>query len=98
VARAAAAGDAEALAEVEAHLIAGASRLTDQGRPSTGQDIVKGRRTEIDFLNGLVTSRGDEAGVPAPTHRAVVEVVKAVEAGSLEPSPALVEKVWELAR
>jgi 2-dehydropantoate 2-reductase len=98
VARAATAGDAEALAEVEAHLIAGAGRLTDQGRPSTGQDIVKGRRTEIDFLNGLVAKRGEEVGVPAPTHRAVVEVVKAVEAGSLTPSPALVDRVWELAR
>src|SRR5262249_46407619 len=64
--------------------------------PSTGQDILKGRRTEIDFLNGLVADKGDEAGLPAPTHRAIVQVVKEVERGEVQPSPALVDRVWEL--
>jgi ketopantoate reductase len=32
-------------------------RMTDEGRPSTGQDMLKGRRTEIDFINGLVLLR-----------------------------------------
>ena len=71
--------------------------MTDEGRPSTGQDIQKGRRTEIDFLNGLVAEKGDEAGIPTPTHKALAQVVKEVERQEVTPSPGLVDRVWELA-
>ncbi|ETX04569.1 MAG: hypothetical protein ETSY2_28040, partial [Candidatus Entotheonella gemina] len=84
---AAAEGDVAALEEVEGALINASKRATEEGRPSTGQDIVKGRRTEIDYINGLVAVRGDEIGVPAPTHAALNEVVKQVERGELAPSP-----------
>ena len=60
-------------------------------RPSTGQDIVKGRRTEIEYLNGLVAAKGEEVGVPAPTHAALTELVKRVERGDLAPDPANIE-------
>ncbi len=90
-------GDRAAYARVEEKTIASAARLTEEGRPSTGQDILKGRRTEIDFINGLVADKGYEAGIPAPTHRALVDVVKQVERKEVEPSPRLVDRVWELA-
>ena len=38
-------------------------------RPSMGQDVVKGRRTEIDWLNGFVVRRGAEIGIDAPRER-----------------------------
>jgi 2-dehydropantoate 2-reductase len=95
--KAAADGDQRAYESVEAAMLKGAARLTDEGRPSTGQDILKGRRTEIDFINGLVAEKGDEAGIPTPTHKAVVEVVKDIERGLLPPDPDLVQRVWELA-
>ncbi|MGH8056132.1 MAG: ketopantoate reductase family protein [Candidatus Entotheonellia bacterium] len=95
--KAAAQGDRRAFEEVEASMLKGLARLTDEGRPSTGQDIVKGRRTEIDFLNGLVAAKGDEAGIPAPTHKAIVTMVKKVERQEVTPDPSLVEQVWELA-
>ena len=94
---AAARGDRAAFEQVEASLLAGLARMTDDGRPSTGQDIQKGRRTEIDFINGLVADKGAEAGIPTPTHAALVEVVKQVERKELEPAPSLVQRVWELA-
>jgi 2-dehydropantoate 2-reductase len=97
VSRAAAEGDSAAYDQVESKLLAGLARMTDEGRPSTGQDIVKGRRTEIDYLNGLVVQKGADAGLPAPTHEAIVQVVKQVERGDLTPSPALVDRVWRLA-
>jgi 2-dehydropantoate 2-reductase len=78
-------------------MLKGLERMTDEGRPSTGQDIMKGRRTEIDFINGLVADKGAEAGLPTPTHRALVDVVKQVERSEVQPSPALVQRVWELA-
>ncbi len=97
VMRVAAEGDPRAYEQVEAKMLEGLARMTDEGRPSTGQDILKGRRTEIDFINGLVAEKGDEAGIPTPTHKALVEVVKQVERKEVEPSPGLVERVWALA-
>jgi 2-dehydropantoate 2-reductase len=94
---AAAQGDRQAYQQVEATMLAGLGRMTDEGRPSTSQDILKGRRTEIDFINGLVADKGDEAGMPAPTHKALVEVVKQVERNELQPGPGLIQRVWELA-
>ncbi|MBI3330236.1 MAG: 2-dehydropantoate 2-reductase [Nitrospinae bacterium] len=95
--RAAGQGERKAFEEVEDGILKGLSRMTDEGRPSTGQDILKGRRTEIDFLNGLVVAKGEEAGIPAPTHKALVEVVKQVERREVTPDPSLVQRVWKLA-
>ena len=97
VLRQAAEGDQAAFDQVEANTLKSIARMTEEGRPSTGQDIVKGRRTEIDFLNGLVAQKGDEAGISTPTHKALVQVVKEVERKEVEPSPGLVDRVWELA-
>jgi 2-dehydropantoate 2-reductase len=85
----AAEGDPEALAEVEAQILAALSSNTrsDLARPSMGQDMLKGRRTEIDFINGLIAAKGDEIGRPAPTHRALVVAVKRVEQGGLAARP-----------
>jgi 2-dehydropantoate 2-reductase len=97
VMKAAAQGDRQAFERVEAAMLKGLARMTEEGRPSTGQDIQKGRRTEIDFINGLVADKGDEAGIATPTHRALVEVVKQVERKEVEPDPSLVQRVWKLA-
>ena len=86
-------GDPAALEEVEGIMLAGLKRMTEEGRPSTGQDMLKGRRTEIDFLNGLVAAKGEEVGIPAPTHAALTEVVKRVERGEIESHPRNIEKL-----
>jgi 2-dehydropantoate 2-reductase len=97
VMRAAAQGDRQAYNQVEETMLKALARMTEEGRPSTAQDIMKGRRTEIDFINGLVAEKGDEAGLPTPTHKALVEVVKQVERQEVQPAPALVQRVWQLA-
>jgi 2-dehydropantoate 2-reductase len=53
--------------------------------------MLKGRRTEIEFINGLVAAKGEEVGMPAPTHTALTEVVKRVERGGIEAHPRNVE-------
>jgi 2-dehydropantoate 2-reductase len=53
------------------------------------QDIRKGRRTETEWINGLVARRGRELGVEASVHDRVNAVLKRIEAGELAPSPAL---------
>lgn len=57
------------------------------GVPSFGQDVLKGRRTEIDFLNGYVCEKGREAGIPTPFNDLIVEVVHDLGIG-FKPNPA----------
>jgi 2-dehydropantoate 2-reductase len=52
-----------------------------------GHDMQKGRRTEIDFINGVIVERGREAGIPTPTHEKLIAAVKKVELGHAPPSP-----------
>ncbi|MDB5830088.1 MAG: 2-dehydropantoate 2-reductase [Variovorax sp.] len=59
----------------------------DGQRPSMGQDIRKGRRTETDYINGLVAQRGEEVGVDVHLHRRVNDVIKRIEKGEIAPSP-----------
>jgi len=68
--------------------VAETGRNLGAGRPSLLQDIGKGRRTEVEYLNGTVVRKGREAGVPTPMNQAVVEVVQRLEAGELAQGPA----------
>ncbi len=82
--------DPAALAEVERLMLAGTTGAarSDLQRPSMAQDMAKGRRTEIEFMNGFIAAKATEAGVPAPTHARLTEVVKQVERGILRPDPS----------
>jgi len=80
------AAEGRALAEVEADMEAEGKRRTG-GRPSLLQDVMKRRRTEIDYLNGYVSERGRAAGVPTPFNDAIVGAVHAHGVGRLTPSP-----------
>jgi len=62
-------------------------RSVGAGRPSLLQDVLKGRRTEIDYLNGLVARKGREVGIPTPMNDVVITVTKQVESGEIKPGP-----------
>ena len=49
-------------------------------KSSSLQSIERGRRTEIDFLNGYICDRGKELGVPTPVNDAVRAMVLEIEA------------------
>jgi 2-dehydropantoate 2-reductase len=83
-------GHADALAEVENYMrnrSTGNPRAGIQ-RPSMGQDMRKGRRTEIKLMNGFIAEKGALMGVPTPAHEKLTETVLRVERGELAPSPA----------
>ncbi len=82
------AGDAAARKQVEDGLVAWMQTLTAPSRSSVGRDVASGRRTEIDFTNGLVAAKGDEVGVPAPTHAAVTALVQRIDRGESQPDPS----------
>lgn len=59
--------------------LANAMRLLESYGPatsSTAQDIARGKRTEIDSLNGYVAQRGAELSVPTPVNRTLHALVK----------------------
>src|ERR1700728_1381026 len=68
-------------------------RFNDSGRtaagqrPSMGQDMQKGRRTEIEFLNGLVVREGEKVGLACRANAVLVDIVKKVERGELKADP-----------
>jgi len=47
---------------------------------STAQDLMRGKPTEIDHLNGYVVRKGAALGIPTPTNLALQVMVKAREA------------------
>ena len=83
----AAAGDKSALEPLEASILESVKERREGQRPSMGQDMAKGRRTEIDFLNGLVVEKGREAGIPTPANEGIVAAVRKVERGETAQSP-----------
>lgn len=48
-------------------------------KSSTAFDLARGRRTEIDHLNGYVLDRGTTLGVPVPVNRAIHAIVRLME-------------------
>jgi 2-dehydropantoate 2-reductase len=62
--------------------LAGALKIATQmagALSSTAQDMNRGKRTEIDSLNGYVSRRAAELGVPTPVNQALYALVKLAE-------------------
>ncbi len=58
-------------------------------RASMLQDVMRGKRTEIDALNGAIVALGGEAGIPAPANRMLTDLIKVKErVGGLRRAPA----------
>lgn len=83
-------GEPAALAEIEALMLAGTNSgaRSNLQRPSMGQDMLKGRRTEIEFMNGFVAEKGAEIGRAAGAHVRLTELVQRIQRGELSPDPA----------
>ncbi len=65
--------------------LAGALKIAtamSEALSSTGQDLNRGKRTEIDSLNGYISRRGAELGVPTPVNQALFALVKLAEGRS----------------
>jgi 2-dehydropantoate 2-reductase len=62
-------------------------------KASMAQDVAKGRRSEIDFMNGLVARKGVEVGVPTPYTDAIIKIMHGVDDGSITPSAAVADMI-----
>lgn len=54
-------------------------------RSSMGVAIERGRKPEIDYLNGEVVRRGKLVGIPTPVNQALVNVIHEIVAGKKRP-------------
>ncbi|MGH7390585.1 MAG: ketopantoate reductase family protein [Candidatus Rokuibacteriota bacterium] len=61
--------------------VAEIARKRGGGRPSLLQDVIRGRRTEIEYLNGAVCDHGRTVGVKTPYNDAVVGIFKGLGVG-----------------
>jgi 2-dehydropantoate 2-reductase len=80
-------GDADATRAYDDNRREYASHTADEQRPSMGQDMQKGRRTEIQYLNGLVAREGEKLGLACPANTALTDIVTRVERGEFAPDP-----------
>ena len=50
------------------------------------QDLEKNKNTEVDAINGVVSTFGRKVGVPTPMNDKVVEIIHGIEDGKLKPT------------
>jgi len=91
-----AAAEGRNIEELESEMLAAADRLGSSARASFLQDVMKGRRTEIEYLCGFVSEQGRKLGVPTPFNDAMTEAVMRHPVGRLEPDPANIERLVEM--
>lgn len=48
-------------------------------KPSMLVDVEAGRKTEIDFLNGMIAKRGSQKSIPTPHNQTITALIKGVE-------------------
>jgi 2-dehydropantoate 2-reductase len=84
------AGEGRGLEALLADMAASVRHLSG-GRPSLLQDVLKGRRTEIEHLNGYVSEQGRRVGVQTPFNEAIVELFRRHGVGTLKPDPTNLE-------
>ena len=80
-------GDEAAMRACDEERFRQGKRTAAGQHPSMGQDMQKGRRTEIEFLNGFVVREGEKLGLQARANAALVDLVKKVERGDLKADP-----------
>jgi 2-dehydropantoate 2-reductase len=55
------------------------TRRTCDNKSSMLQDIERGTRTEIDFINGAIVTEGKKVGVPTPVNEVLTLLIKTIE-------------------
>jgi 2-dehydropantoate 2-reductase len=63
-------------------------KIDPAARSSMAEDLQRGRRTEIDYLQGVIVDIADRHGLPVPLSRCIVALIRRAEAEGAD-SPAL---------
>lgn len=60
--------------------VEGVAKATGANISSMLQDVLSGKRTEIDFINGAIVRQGKSLGIPTPVNEVLANIVKTIEA------------------
>jgi 2-dehydropantoate 2-reductase len=55
-------------------------QIDPQARSSMAEDLRRGRRTEIDYLQGVIIDIAEREGLQVPLSRRIVALIKSAEA------------------
>jgi 2-dehydropantoate 2-reductase len=61
-------------------LLGRAMKIDPEARSSMWEDLQRGRRTEIDYLQGVIVSIAERRGLDAPLSKRIVALIKRAEA------------------
>jgi len=65
-----------------------AARVSADAATSLYQDVLRGRRTEVDYFSGLVAAKGRAHGIATPWCDAATALVHEIEQGRRRPAPS----------
>jgi 2-dehydropantoate 2-reductase len=68
----------------------------NNSRTAVVHDNLKGRRTELEFISGLVARKGKELGIPTPCNSAVAEIDRLIHKGELKMGPSNLDRIKAL--
>jgi 2-dehydropantoate 2-reductase len=73
--------------------LAPAMKIDPQARSSMWEDLERRRRTEIDYLQGVITEIADRRGLEVPLSRRIVALIKQAEAAGRGSPRLTVEQI-----
>jgi 2-dehydropantoate 2-reductase len=80
------AGDADEVLSTAMSTLLG--HVGGRSRTAPIQDHLKGRRSEMEYITGLVCRKGRELGVATPVNDAVIDLYRRIDAGELVMDPS----------
>jgi 2-dehydropantoate 2-reductase len=57
------------------------------------QDLLKGRLSEVEMINGMIAAESEKRGYAAPANARINAIVRRIEAGELKPGVENMELV-----
>lgn len=81
--------------ELKNKMLEAAKMAGSASRPSFGQDVLKKRRTEVNFLTGYISKIGKKNNVDTPVCDKITEIVNELGVG-FDPSPKHLDEIEEM--
>lgn len=66
-----------------------------RSRTAPIHDHIKGRKSEMEFISGVVARKGKELGIPTPCNDAVLEIDRRINRGEIKMDPSNFERLKE---
>jgi 2-dehydropantoate 2-reductase len=59
--------------------VEGVCNATSSNISSMLQDVLRKKKTEVDYINGAIVREGEDLGIPTPVNSALTDLVKTIE-------------------